>query len=49
MIRIFDTNTRSVIMKWSAHTGKVTNVWFSADETTIMSCGEDKKVKLFME
>jgi WD40 repeat protein len=40
-IKIIDMNNREVILEWKGHGGKVTSCFFSDDETTIFSIGED--------
>jgi WD40 repeat protein len=44
MIRIYDVNTQTPIMKWRAHNGCVTSVQFSRNETTILSTGTDNRI-----
>jgi WD40 repeat protein len=44
-IRIFDVNSKKLIMKWEAHKGIINDIWYSNDETTIFSVGEDAKIK----
>ena len=44
MIRVFDMQTSQALMGWPAHEGQVSCVRFSADETSVFSCGLDGKI-----
>jgi WD40 repeat protein len=46
-IRIFDAATNSLVKTLRAHAGTVTQVAFIDDDSLLVSCGEDGKVKLW--
>ena len=45
-VRIFDTASKQQqpIWSWKAHEGEVTNVHFSENETSVLTCGSDGKL-----
>ena len=43
-IRVFDMSSCQPIMNWHAHDGEVSSVFFSSDETAIISAGVDGRI-----